>query len=177
MESSFVGLRLTLVAVIAGILGACASVPAPPVGFTVKQVERLESEGFVERDGEYLLGIANRVLFAFDSSDLLPEVEQMLSRLGGSLAEVGIGGARIVGHTDSVGEEAYNAALSERRAASVKSQLVVGGLSDPRMRLVGAGENDPIASNSTEQGRQQNRRVVIIVSPQDALPVSSLSAR
>jgi len=169
--------RLVLAGCALGFLAACSTVPATQSGFSAQQVERLEREGFVERDGNYLLGLSNRVLFAFDSSDLRPDVKKMLTELGGSLAEVGIGGARIIGHTDSVGEAGYNLTLSERRASSVKSELVSGGLVEPRMRVVGAGESDPIASNETEQGRQQNRRVAIIVAPSDVVRLPQLEAR
>jgi hypothetical protein len=69
----------------------------------------------------------------------------------------------VVGHTDSVGSDAYNQGLSERRAASARSYLIGAGLESGRVRAVGMGENEPIASNDTDAGRQQNRRVEIAI--------------
>jgi outer membrane protein OmpA-like peptidoglycan-associated protein len=67
----------------------------------------------------------------------------------------------IVGHTDSKGSDAYNQALSERRAASVREYLASQGLDGSKISTSGRGEADPVASNDTADGRQQNRRVHI----------------
>jgi outer membrane protein OmpA-like peptidoglycan-associated protein len=70
----------------------------------------------------------------------------------------------IEGHTDSIGTEAYNQGLSERRAAAVKNYLVKQGVPDgSRMTTVGYGESRPIADNKTPEGRFQNRRVEILI--------------
>ena len=71
----------------------------------------------------------------------------------------------VTGHTDNVGTAAYNRDLSQRRAQSVSSVLQQGGVSYNRIRTVGAGESQPIASNQTAVGRQQNRRVDITITP------------
>ena len=103
------------------------------------------------------------ILFAFNSDALLPEstpvLEEIFSTLEGhpELAIV------IEGHTDSVGEDAYNLKLSEGRAASVVAYLVKRGVDAGRLQAVGKGEADPAADNATAEGRQQNRRVVIRV--------------
>ena len=65
----------------------------------------------------------------------------------------------IYGHTDSKGADSYNLSLSERRAGAVRSYLLSKGVSSSRMIAMGVGEADPIASNSTDDGRAQNRRV------------------
>jgi outer membrane protein OmpA-like peptidoglycan-associated protein len=70
--------------------------------------------------------------------------------------------ALIEGHTDSLGTDAYNLGLSERRAKSVYDYLVSRGVSPGRLQSLGKGESQPIADNSTEAGRQQNRRVMLI---------------
>ncbi len=70
--------------------------------------------------------------------------------------------ALIEGHTDSVGSEAYNLALSDRRAKSVFDYLTSRGVDPARLSSVGKGESMPIADNSTAEGRQQNRRVMLI---------------
>ena len=71
----------------------------------------------------------------------------------------------VIGHTDSTGEAAYNFDLSQRRAQAVASVLINGGVSPQRIRSIGRGEDAPIATNATAQGRQQNRRVEIIITP------------
>ena len=70
---------------------------------------------------------------------------------------------RIVAHTDSQGAAAYNQQLSERRAASVMEALIAEGVEPSRLESQGRGEEEPIADNSTAEGRQQNRRVEFIV--------------
>jgi len=70
----------------------------------------------------------------------------------------------IEGYTDSVGSEDYNQGLSERRADSVKSFLAAQGISSIRLSALGKGESDPVADNDSEAGRQQNRRVEVIIS-------------
>ena len=69
--------------------------------------------------------------------------------------------AKIDGHTDSVGSDAYNLALSDRRAKSVFDYLTSRGVDPSRLKSQGFGEANPIASNDTAEGRQQNRRVML----------------
>ncbi|MFN7157359.1 MAG: OmpA family protein, partial [Erythrobacter cryptus] len=78
-------------------------------------------------------------------------------------------GAAIEGHASAEGSAEYNLRLSQRRAEAVRDALVAGGLQAGRMRVLALGESDPIASNDDPEGRIQNRRVVIIVTPGDAL--------
>ena len=68
----------------------------------------------------------------------------------------------VTGHTDSTGSDKYNQALSERRAQSVTSHLVENGMRLKRIETIGMGESQPIASNATESGRSQNRRVELV---------------
>lgn len=159
-----------LAALVLALLAACQTVP-PTTGFTKEQVAVLEARGFHEVDGNYELGLDNRVLFGFDSSALHADVAPMLSDLVGALTGVGVFGAEVEGHTDSQGATEYNQALSERRAEAVKQGLVTAGMAADRVRARGLGETDPVATNDTDEGRQQNRRVVIVVSPADALPL------
>ena len=70
----------------------------------------------------------------------------------------------IEGYTDSVGSEDFNQALSQRRADSVRSYLVRQGISSARLSASGLGESDPVAGNESATGRQQNRRVEVIIS-------------
>ena len=170
MRASFLRLRVLIVAVGLGLVAACQTVPAQPA-FTPEQVAALEKAGFSREDGNYLLGIPDRLLFEFDSSELLAERRAALSEMATALSDVGILGARIEGHTDSVGAEDYNQELSYRRAETVMRALASGGMDAGAMQVLGMGETDPIDTNETEAGRSQNRRVVIIVTPTAVLPV------
>jgi outer membrane protein OmpA-like peptidoglycan-associated protein len=118
----------------------------------------------VERLGE---GIAvtfdSGILFAVNSSVLQTAGQQNLRDLAASLDEYEGTEVLVVGHTDSTGEESYNQTLSERRADSARTYLLGAGLEAGRVRAVGRGELEPIASNDTDAGRQDNRRVEVAI--------------
>ena len=118
----------------------------------------------VERLGE---GIAvtfdSGILFAVNSATLQSAGQQNLRDLAVSLEEYEGTEVLVVGHTDSTGEEAYNQTLSERRAESARTYLLGAGLEPGRVRAVGRGELEPIASNDTDAGRQDNRRVEVAI--------------
>ncbi|MDX1380492.1 MAG: OmpA family protein [Xanthomonadales bacterium] len=103
------------------------------------------------------------VLFDFDRSDLKPAARDNLSKLVDFLREYEDRGVEIEGHTDSVGTEAYNIGLSQRRAAAVERYLLDNGIEHSRIETRGLGEEFPVASNETDSGRAQNRRVEIII--------------
>lgn len=161
--------RRALAATVALLLGSCATIQSAP-GFSGKQIAALESAGFQQVGGNYELGLEDRILFEFDRSDLRPEIAQTLAGLVSVLLSVGIDGAMIEGHADSTGDDAHNLQLSQLRAESVKLAFARRGMAMHNIRTWGAGESDPIASNDTEEGRRQNRRVVIVVTPGDASP-------
>ncbi len=110
------------------------------------------------------LSDADNVLFAFDSSTLTPEFQAELSKLVGDLKKSDIKGIKVVGHTDSVGTDAYNQKLSERRAASVEKFLTAEGVSSSLLTSEGMGESQPVADNATAEGRSKNRRVELHLS-------------
>jgi outer membrane protein OmpA-like peptidoglycan-associated protein len=118
----------------------------------------------VSRVGE---GIAvtfeSGILFPFDSDDLLPQARRNLQELADQLQAEPRTDVMIVGHTDSVGSDSYNQDLSERRARSAASYLVSQGVSRSRLQPLGRGEREPIESNESDAGRQQNRRVEIAI--------------
>ena len=99
--------------------------------------------------------------FDFDKSTLKPEGRQLLDQVAQQARGIELETIIAVGHTDSIGTEAYNQKLSERRAASVKAYLVSLGIDPNRIYTEGKGELQPIASNKTKEGRAQNRRVEI----------------
>ena len=163
MRKLFAAALLTLVA-------ACATVPAKPA-FNAKQVAVLQENGF-KPDGEnYELGLADRVLFDVDQAELKPDMLDTIDKMTTALTSVGIHGATVEGHTDSTGSAEYNQSLSERRAQAVKARMAGAGMAPAEVGAVGKGETDPIADNGTEDGRAQNRRVVIVVTPANAIAV------
>jgi OOP family OmpA-OmpF porin len=101
--------------------------------------------------------------FDFDKYVIKPEGQAKLDDLIAKTKGVALEVVIAVGHTDSIGTEAYNQALSERRANAVKSYLVSKGIEKNRVYTEGKGEKQPIASNSTAEGRAKNRRVEIEV--------------
>jgi OOP family OmpA-OmpF porin len=99
------------------------------------------------------------VNFAFDKSDIDAASSVVLDAAAEQLNECRNVAVRVEGNTDWIGTDAYNQALSERRAESVRSHLVSRGVSASRLTAVGYGESRPIASNETDEGRALNRRV------------------
>jgi outer membrane protein OmpA-like peptidoglycan-associated protein len=104
------------------------------------------------------------VLFDFGKATLRPEAREKLAKVSGII--LAYPGLRLAleGHTDSIGSDDFNQTLSEKRAFGVRDYLVAQGLNANSLTAAGMGKNDPIASNDTSAGRQQNRRVEMIVS-------------
>ena len=100
-------------------------------------------------------------LFDFDKSVLRPDGRQSIDDAVAKLRGVDLELVIATGHTDSVGTDAYNQALSERRAAAVKDYLVSKGIPAAKVTTIGKGETQPVATNKTSEGRQKNRRVDI----------------
>jgi OOP family OmpA-OmpF porin len=107
--------------------------------------------------------LAADVLFDFDKSVLKPEGKSKLDDLAGKVKTINLEVVIAIGHTDSIGSDAYNQKLSVRRAESVKAYLVSKGVEPNRIYTEGKGEKQPVASNKTKDGRQKNRRVEIEV--------------
>jgi OmpA-OmpF porin, OOP family len=99
--------------------------------------------------------------FDFDKYALKPEGRQLLDQVAQQAQGINLEAIIAVGHTDSIGTEAYNQKLSERRANAVKAYLVSKGIDRSRIYTEGKGKLQPIASNKTADGRAQNRRVEI----------------
>ena len=120
----------------------------------------------VSREGDVIkLNLPDGVTFDFGKSDLKPQFYPALNNVASTLAQYNQTIVEVAGHTDSVGGDAVNQRLSEQRAASVGNYLIGQGLVRERFEIVGMGKNYPIASNDTDAGRAQNRRVEIRVLP------------
>jgi OOP family OmpA-OmpF porin len=101
--------------------------------------------------------------FDFDKAVLKPEGRAKLDDLVGKFQGINLEVIIAVGHTDSVGTDAYNQRLSVRRAEAVKAYLVTKGIERNRVYTEGKGEKQPVADNRTSEGRAKNRRVEIEV--------------
>jgi outer membrane protein OmpA-like peptidoglycan-associated protein len=104
------------------------------------------------------------VLFDFNQATLKPGAREKLARVSGILLAYPTLHLSVEGHTDSIGSPEYNMKLSQRRADAVRDYLATNGINQANIQAVGMGEANPVASNSTATGRQQNRRVEMVVS-------------
>ena len=120
----------------------------------------------VTRIGDNItLNMPGNITFATNSADLNANFYEVLNSVSTVLAEFDQTVVEVAGHTDSTGDTGYNQQLSERRAASVVSYLGTRSVLPARMIALGAGETRPIATNDTDVGRQQNRRVELTLVP------------
>ncbi|MFY7912384.1 MAG: OmpA family protein [Emticicia sp.] len=127
-----------------------------------KLKEGLGENAKVERVGEGVkLTMDNNLLFNFGSAVLLPTTKTSLRTVADNLKKDSQIELLIEGNTDNVGSNDYNQRLSVLRARAVSNFLISEGIASNRIKTVGMGEGNPIASNNTETGRQQNRRVEI----------------
>ncbi|WP_027080010.1 OmpA family protein [Luteimonas mephitis] len=120
----------------------------------------------VVRNGDNItLSMPGGVTFAFDKAEVQPQFYPVLDNVASTLQQYNQTIIEVAGHTDSVGSDAYNQQLSQKRAEAVANYLGSRGIMRDRMITVGAGETRPVASNDTDAGRAQNRRVEITLVP------------
>jgi outer membrane protein OmpA-like peptidoglycan-associated protein len=124
-----------------------------------RQIDELQAK---ETDRGLVLTLGD-VLFTSGQADLKAGVASNLGRLATFLSQNPGRNVEIEGHTDNVGSDEYNQALSQRRADSVRSFLIQQGIGPERIRTSGKGEHQPVADNESGGGRQQNRRVEVII--------------
>ncbi|MCE8007330.1 OmpA family protein [Aestuariivita sp.] len=105
------------------------------------------------------------ILFATESFTVRPDLRRDLQAVAGNLQAYPDSTIQIIGHTDNTGDADFNQRLSERRANAVADVLLDAGVPFSRIRTVGRGESQPVASNLNPQGRAQNRRVEIVILP------------
>lgn len=129
--------------------------------------QQLQSTGIsVTRDGDNIvLNMPNEITFGFDQSDLSSRAMKALHNVALVAKEYDKTILNVYGFTDSKGSESYNLRLSQVRASEVSNYLIREGVAANRVVTKGMGESHPIASNSTDQGRAENRRVEIVLTP------------
>lgn len=154
-------------AVVGGTAGALIG------NYMDKQAEELRKDldgAKIERIGEGIkITFDSGILFGFDSTELTAMSKSNISDLARVLNKYEDTEILIEGHTDSKGSEQYNQKLSENRAEAVASQLKNMSVATSRISEVGYGEDMPVADNSTEAGRSQNRRVEVAIFANDKL--------
>ena len=158
-------------AILGAVLGGAAGAA---IGHVMDdQAEDLQDQlpnAKVERVGEGIqVTFDSGILFGFDSSTLSAAARENLLSLATSLQDYEGTKVLVVGHTDSSGADEYNQALSERRAAAARGFLVDQGLMMERVQAQGRGEAEPVASEETDEGAQQNRRVEVAIFASDEL--------
>lgn len=114
---------------------------------------------------QIILNMPSNITFAVDKAAIQPQFNETLISVGLVLKKFNKTVVDVYGHTDSSGSDQYNQDLSQRRAVAVATVLANQGVDQRRFFIEGRGETDPIASNSSESGRAQNRRVEIQLSP------------
>ena len=159
----------------AAVGGAAGAIIGHQMDQQAKEIRQNIPGAIVERVGEGLqVTFDSGLLFDFDSDVLRAGARDNLATFAKSLDKYPGTDVLIVGHTDSVGTDKYNNSLSARRAASAATYLVSRGVSSSRLRSTGRGETEPVASNSSEAGRQKNRRVEVAIYANEALKAQSL---
>ena len=135
-----------------------------------RQEEELRAQlgpqvGIVNTGDNLIVTLPQDILFATNSTAVSGASQRDLTTLAASINEYPNTTVNVIGHTDNVGGAAFNFDLSQRRAQAVTSVLINGGVSPARIRSIGRGEDAPVATNLTPEGRQQNRRVEIVITP------------
>jgi len=143
--------------------GAAGAIIGNEMDQRAKEIEQNVPAAAVERVGEGIqVTFPSGLLFDFDSSVIRSNAATNLNELANNLSKYGDSNLMVAGHTDAVGSSDYNQSLSERRAESAARYLTSHGVAR-YIATAGLGEREPISSNNTEAGRQQNRRVEIAI--------------
>ena len=165
-------------AIIGAIVGGAAgAVIGHQMDQQAKEIDASIPGANVERVGEGIqVTFASGLLFAYDSDQVLPAAQANLTELANSLKKYPDSQLLIVGHTDNAGTDAYNQGLSQRRADAAAAYLTTQGVARSRIQTSGRGESEPVATNDSDSGRQQNRRVEVAIYASEAYR-SQLSGR
>ena len=149
--------------------GAAGAIIGHQMDQQAKELQQDIPGATVSRVGEGIaVTFASGILFPFNSTEILPAGKENLQQLAASLEKYPDSDILIVGHTDSVGTDAYNLTLSQGRAQAASTYLQSVGVPSSRLHTAGRGESEPIQSNDTEEGRARNRRVEVAIYASEA---------
>jgi outer membrane protein OmpA-like peptidoglycan-associated protein len=157
-------------AIIGAVIGGTAgAIIGHQMDQQAKELSQTIKGATVERVGEGInVTFASGLLFAFNSDEIQSTAGENLKELAASLNRYPDSQLLIVGHTDNVGDDAYNQGLSERRANSAAAYLAAQGVARTRVATSGKGEAEPVTTNDSDAGRQQNRRVEVAIYASEA---------
>ncbi len=157
-------------AIIGAIVGGAAgAVIGHQMDQQAKEIDASVEGATVQRVGEGIaVTFASGLLFAYDSDVIQANARANLTELANSLKKYPESSLLIVGHTDDAGSDSYNQGLSQRRANAAAAFLESQGIARSRIQTSGKGESEPIASNMSDEGRQQNRRVEVAIYASEA---------
>jgi outer membrane protein OmpA-like peptidoglycan-associated protein len=149
--------------------GAAGAIIGHQMDQQAKELEQNIPGATITRVGEGIaVSFPSGILYPFNSTEILPEGKANLQQLAASLEKYPNSDILIVGHTDSVGTDAYNLDLSQRRALTASAYLQSLNVPASRLHTAGRGESEPIQPNDTEEGRARNRRVEIAIYASEA---------
>ena len=157
---------LAILAAVRNIQGLALGMQSAGTGIvaTVQQLEQAKRDLNAQETAlEVKVDLPADVLFDFDKADIRPDAADALGKLATIIGAYPNGKVELEGHTDAKGDDAYNQRLSERRAQSVARWLAEHGVDAGRMTTRGWGESKPVADNTSDAGRQKNRRVQAII--------------
>jgi outer membrane protein OmpA-like peptidoglycan-associated protein len=144
-------------------------------GFAGNNLDRQEADLRAQLDNQdviitntgdrLIVTLPQDILFATDSYSVRPDLQRDLNTVAGNLQAYPNSTIQIIGHTDNTGDAAYNQQLSQRRANAVANVLLNAGIPSARVQAFGRGEEQPVSSNLSPEGRALNRRVEIVILP------------
>lgn len=155
-------------AVIGGAIGGAIGQQLDKQAADLRQDLGNDDVQIVNTGSELVVTMPQDILFATDSAVVMQSLQTDLRTLANNLQDYPNTTVQIVGHTDNTGTAAYNQELSTRRASAVATILTANGVAYSRVQAYGRGEDQPVATNLTEEGKAQNRRVEIIITPTSA---------
>ncbi|MFP1642905.1 OmpA family protein [Pontitalea aquivivens] len=152
-------------AVVGGLIGGAIGAQLDRQAQELRRDLDTDGVRIVNTGSELIVTMPQDVLFAVDSASVRPDLQRDLYTLAGSLNRYPNTTVNVIGHTDNTGAASYNQRLSQDRAHSVANVLISAGVPRQRIVAIGRGEDQPIASNLTVEGRAQNRRVEFVIRP------------
>jgi outer membrane protein OmpA-like peptidoglycan-associated protein len=158
-------------AIIGAVLGGVGgAVIGRKMDKQAEEMKKVLGDAEVRREGEgIVINFKEKVLFAYDRSDLGSNAQGNLTKLVNVLNKYPDTDIQVIGHTDANGSDDYNQKLSERRANAVINFLSANKINTSRLAAKGMGETDPVAGNDTEEGKAQNRRVEFVITANEKM--------